>query len=274
MKKHILTTTIMAAFVALTLLVMPQRADAADCFNKESAVSFFVDNAPVTPVESVDLNGELFAAVKGFAVVLGADNIRCEQGGVTVFYGGHEISFKDNSRLGIVDGYYYFRAKTACKFENNTLMAPIDLLYRCFGASATVSADGTTNLTTGLPLDADLTADDVDLLTHLVQAEAGNQSLEGKIGVAAVVLNRMESWYFPKKISDIIYDASSGVQFDTAYNGALYNTPDADSVTAVYKALDGVNPVSDALFFSALSDCWASRNRPLVAVIGDHYFFA
>jgi N-acetylmuramoyl-L-alanine amidase len=119
-----------------------------------------------------------------------------------------------------------------------------------------------------------LTADEVDLLARLVQAEAGNQSLEGKIAVANVVINRIDSSYFPSTITGIIFDTNSGVQFTTAYNGAIYNTPSQECYVAVNLALEGENVAQGCLFFASTTDCWANRNRPLVMVIGDHYFYA
>ena len=37
--------------------------------------------------------------------------------------------------------------------------------------------------------------------------EAGNQPLAGKLAVAHVVKNRMESWQFPNTYCDVIYEA-------------------------------------------------------------------
>ena len=60
-------------------------------------------------------------------------------------------------------------------------------------------------------------------------------------------------------------------------NGTIYSTPNAESVIAAKLCLDGANTVGDALYFvnpRATPGSWASRNRPYVATIGAHAFFA
>ena len=49
------------------------------------------------------------------------------------------------------------------------------------------------------------TDQDLDLLARLVTAEAGGEPLEAQVGVAAVVLNRVQSSKFPNSIYDVIY---------------------------------------------------------------------
>ena len=264
-----------AAVVFSLFIVSPTDAYAADCFNKESAVELYVDDSMVTPVESMEIDGEIFACIKSFAVVMGAESVKCDQGSVTVQYNSRSIEFKEQSRLAIVDGYYYIIGSGQCCMENNTLVAPMELLYRAFSSSVYEDAENSRMyITTGAGLDEDLTADEIQLLARLVQAEAGNQSLEGKIAVANVVINRIDSSYFPSTISGIIFDTNSGIQFTTAYNGAIYNTPSDECYEAVYDALEGTNMVGNCLFFSSTADCWASRNRTLMLTIGDHYFYA
>ena len=51
-----------------------------------------------------------------------------------------------------------------------------------------------------------VSGEDESLLARLVHAEARGEPLEGKIAVAAVVLNRLRSTEFPNSIREIIYD--------------------------------------------------------------------
>jgi len=60
----------------------------------------------------------------------------------------------------------------------------------------------------------------MELLAQLVEAEAGNQSFEGKCLVVDCILNRVESPDFPNTITEVIYQKNP-IQFSTAYNGAL-----------------------------------------------------
>ncbi|RBN36035.1 peptidoglycan-binding protein, partial [Priestia megaterium] len=51
---------------------------------------------------------------------------------------------------------------------------------------------------------------DKELLARLVQAEAKGEPYAGKVAVATVVLNRVDSDSFPNSIHDVIYQ---GTQF-------------------------------------------------------------
>ena len=51
----------------------------------------------------------------------------------------------------------------------------------------------------------EVTEDEIEMLAHLVKAEAGNQSFLGKQLVVDVVLNRMKSTTFPNTIEGVIY---------------------------------------------------------------------
>lgn len=92
---------------------------------------------------------------------------------------------------------------------------------------------------------------DLNLLAAIIYCEAGNQSREGKVAVGAVVLNRVASSSFPDTISEVIYQSG---QFTPAYSGglasALANGVPGDCVEAAQAALNGENPVGQALYFN------------------------
>ena len=62
---------------------------------------------------------------------------------------------------------------------------------------------------------------EVTMLAQLIQSEAGNQSYIGRVLVADVVLNRVESEKFPNTIEAVIFQKNP-VQFSVTTNGA-YN---------------------------------------------------
>lgn len=110
---------------------------------------------------------------------------------------------------------------------------------------------------------------EVDLLARLVRAEAGNQSFEGKVAVAQVVLNRVASPLFPNSISGVIYQSG---QFSPVSNGSINRPPTAVDVQAVHEAMS--RGTGKALFFynpATASSRWLD-SRPTVNVIGDHVF--
>ena len=122
--------------------------------------------------------------------------------------------------------------------------------------------------------DADYNAMDLYWLSRIIYAESGNQSLDGKIAVGNVVLNRVASPRFPNTVYEVIFQRN---QFTPAMTGSINRTPSAESVIAAKLCLDGANTAGDALYFvnpNMSPYSWASRNRPYVATIGAHAFFA
>ncbi|MDI6870045.1 MAG: cell wall hydrolase [Bacillota bacterium] len=111
------------------------------------------------------------------------------------------------------------------------------------------------------------------LLARLVTAEAGNEPLEGQVGVAAVVVNRIRHPGFPKTITAVIREPG---QFKAVELGRLQSVvPGPTALAAVDRALSGEDPTNGALFFynprkSVAMDFW--RTRPVTAVIGAHNF--
>ncbi len=109
-------------------------------------------------------------------------------------------------------------------------------------------------------------------LSRIIYAESGNQPLDGKIAVGNVVMNRVASPLFPDTIYDVLFQRN---QFSPAATGSIYRTPNAASVAAAKLVLDGAVSLKNVLFFNAAGlNSYASRNRPYVATIGNHAFYA
>ena len=117
--------------------------------------------------------------------------------------------------------------------------------------------------------------EDLICLAKTVRHEAGNQSRQGQLAVAQVVMNRVNSPRFPNSICDVI------MQRGQFFNVHAYNpsrtTPQWQSAMEV--AIDARNGVSapvvgDAVFFHAryVSPAFF-RSRPRVAQIEDHIFY-
>ena len=118
---------------------------------------------------------------------------------------------------------------------------------------------------------ADYSQSEIDILASLVRAEARGESINGKIAVAAVVLNRVESNEFPDTIRGVIYQRG---QFSPVINGSINQVADQDSYTAVYEAIAGADPSNGAIYFfnpAIASDHWI-RTRPVTAIIENHKF--
>lgn len=132
------------------------------------------------------------------------------------------------------------------------------------------SKSKTVETTTQAPVAASY--DDVTLLGGLVQLEAGGESYEGKLAVASVVVNRLNSG-FAGSISGVIYQPG---QFPGANNGKLASIlasgVSSDSLNAASAALSGTNNVGGYTRFinagRANYDAYSSYT-----VIGNHCFY-
>ena len=118
-------------------------------------------------------------------------------------------------------------------------------------------------------VDAELTC-----LAKIVLHEAGNQSRQGQLAVAQVVMNRVRSPRFPNSICAV------ALQPGQFFNVHRYNPPrDARWRRALEVARDaraGISPpvVGNALFFrAAYANSAFFRSRTRVAAIGDHVFY-
>lgn len=113
----------------------------------------------------------------------------------------------------------------------------------------------------------EVSADDQTLLACIIECEAGNQSMEGKVAVGDVVLNRVRSDQFPNTIHGVIYQEGQFVPVAEGIMAAtLARGPNASCVEAARQALSGVNYVGNALFFRT------NNGRP-GQIIGAHVFY-
>lgn len=115
---------------------------------------------------------------------------------------------------------------------------------------------------------------DIDLLYRLVEAEAGGESIRGRIAVANVVLNRIKSDKYPNTMGEVIYQRN---QFEVVNIGTINTkTPSEGTVEAVNRALNGEKVVPDnvVMFWATYLDkgheIWQHAN--IVTTIGIHHF--
>lgn len=115
------------------------------------------------------------------------------------------------------------------------------------------------------------TAQDVDLLAHLVYAEARGEPYSGQVAVAAVVLNRVRDGRFPNTIAGVIYEPDA---FECVTNGQFWLEPNATAYQAAREALSGKDPSGGALYFwnpAKATSPWV-WTRKIITVIGNHVF--
>ena len=109
-------------------------------------------------------------------------------------------------------------------------------------------------------------------LSRIIYSESGNQPLRGKIAVGNVVMNRLADPNFPDTIYEVLFQKN---QFSPAMSGSIYRDPNEASVRAAKMVMDGAEALEDVLFFNRKGmNTRAARNRPFVATIGGHSFYA
>lgn len=93
---------------------------------------------------------------------------------------------------------------------------------------------------------------EMEMLSQLVQAEAGNQDLDGMRLVADVVLNRLDDPRFPNTIEEVIFQKKP-VQFSVTINGE-YEKAGYNMSENAYKAVEmewgGQRLNSEILYFN------------------------
>ncbi len=122
----------------------------------------------------------------------------------------------------------------------------------------------------GIDLDRVYSPDAVDALERLVQCEASTEDLDGRLLVANVVLNRVDTGIWG---DDILPVLMSPGQFDPIENGA-YKSVDVDSVTkkAVLSALSGEDISQGALYFQK-SNAKVWGDKDYLFRHGSHSFY-
>lgn len=127
-----------------------------------------------------------------------------------------------------------------------------------------------------------ITQEDYENLLRIVEAEASGEDETGKLLVANVVLNRVESEDFPDTITEVIFEKNNGVtQFSPVANGRFWKVEVSEkTVAAVDKALAGEDVSQGALYFAARkyadksSMRWFDENLDYLFTHGGHEFFA
>ncbi|MFE7062565.1 cell wall hydrolase [Sutcliffiella sp. NPDC057660] len=115
-----------------------------------------------------------------------------------------------------------------------------------------------------------------DLLARLVHAESKGEPYEGKVAVATVVLNRVDSDIFPDTIKEVVTETSPGgvYQFSPVKNGEINKKADEEAIKAVEEAIAFRGDGNNSLYFfnpDKTSDEWI-RTRTVTKTIGNHVF--
>ena len=129
--------------------------------------------------------------------------------------------------------------------------------------------------------DYELSEEDYDALLRLVEAEASGEYIKGKMLVANVVLNRVESSSFPDTVKEVIYQRHNGrAQFSPVATGKIDRVAvSEETVEAVERALCGEDESCGALYFvapayaDAANHRWFQKNLTWLFSYNGHEFY-
>ncbi len=194
---------------------------------------------------------------------------------------GLEISAKEGALYITANGRYFYTVDEIMEV-NGEIYVPIRTITKALNSK--VEWSGKDNKfkvysgdTSSLKTDKQVYRDDeIYWLSRIINAEAGGESMQGKLAVGNVILNRVRSGAFPNTIYSVIFDKKYGVQFSPTANGAIYKTPNADSVIAAKMCIEGYSLSSDILYFfnpRVSPTNWISANRRFAFKVGNHNFY-
>ncbi|MEQ6376211.1 spore cortex-lytic enzyme [Bacillaceae bacterium S4-13-58] len=112
---------------------------------------------------------------------------------------------------------------------------------------------------------------DINIMAQAVHGEARGEPYIGKVAVAAVILNRVESPTFPNTVSGVIFEPRA---FTAVADGQIWLTPNEESKKAVLDAINGWDPSGNALYYfnpNTATSTWI-WGRPQIKRIGKHIF--
>lgn len=122
---------------------------------------------------------------------------------------------------------------------------------------------------------------DHEALLRIVEAEAGGEDQDGKLLVANVVLNRVNSETFPDTVLEVVMQKEQGIaQFSPTVDGRYQRVKvSEDTKEAVERALYGEDISQGALYFCAREKAdsekmqWFDRKLTRLFAYGNHEFF-
>lgn len=192
-----------------------------------------------------------------------------------------EISAKEGMLYIVANGRYFYTVDKIINFNGETYV-PIRTITKALNSKVEWSGtEGKFKVYSG---DTSLLKsasqvyreDEIYWLSRIINAEAGGESLQGKLAVGNVILNRVRSSALPNTIYSVIFDKKYGVQFTPTINGTIYKAPNAESIIAAKMCIEGYSLSSDILYFfnpKKSPSNWISNNRKFAFQVGNHAFY-
>src|SRR5574344_949803 len=168
---------------------------------------------------------------------------------------------------GSIDGVYGAQTLAAVKY----FQRKNGLTQDGIAGTKTLQAMGITSSSASTSGSGATNSSNLNLLAHLVYAEARGEPYSGQVAIGAVVLNRVKSSLFPNTIPGVIYQAGA---FTAVSDGQINLTPDKTAYSAAQDALNGWDPCYGAIYYfnpATATNAWI-WSRPYIITIGKHRF--
>lgn len=188
---------------------------------------------------------------------------------------------EEKEKLSNIKGYSDYADVVTKKIMNNKSVAKQDSENKAqiMDKTNVLSLVGMNSF--NLQIKYGISEEDMILFEKIIQAEAGGEDIKGKILVANVILNRVNSYKFPNTLKDVILQRSGSLaQFSPVSDGRLWTvTVSQETKLAAKMALEGEDYSNGALYFMARSAAepsnvtWFDRALTKVLKHGGHEFF-
>ncbi len=173
---------------------------------------------------------------------------------------------------GGIDGIFGNQTRDAVKyFQRRNGLTADGIVGSATARAMGITLNGSSSGSSGNVSAGNISNNDLYLLSCCVYGEARGESYTGKVAVAAVVLNRLDSSKFPNSINGVIYQNGA---FTCVDDGQINLGTNDECTRAAQDALNGWDPTGGALYYfnpKTATSKWI-WSRPQLVTIGKHIF--
>lgn len=244
------------------------------------SLPIYVDGTLVSSLEVTYVNGTAFVPVCGFATAVddAEHSLRDNKDTAKVTAEGLSVTASVGDPYIIANGRALPLQKSGKPSVTVTLIdgnvaAPVAVLAKVFVSSVEEKEDGVYVSSSSAYIESGdefYDAEELYLISHVVNLEAGYESFNGKLAVASVIMNRVAGSEFPDTVYSVVYQKN---QFSVVDSSRFDDEPNADSLIAAKMILEGYRYDKRILFFDSTGDSWAAENRTFLYKLGGHYFY-